>query len=112
MKPTAMVLLSLLAAAPPALAAGIGDNAQRVPASRLNRHEVADIQAQLAEDGYHVARRDGRLDAETLNALEHFQIDRQLADTAFPDHQTVAALGVPEATQTGALPGRPTRPRQ
>lgn len=73
----------------------------RVPASPealLAEGAVGKIQDGLAERGYLGAHRRGELDDATAKALRKFQGDEGLAETGFPDRETLARLGIdPEA---------------
>jgi peptidoglycan hydrolase-like protein with peptidoglycan-binding domain len=69
----------------------------RVPAAPealLAEGAVGRIQRALAERGYLEAHREGELDAPTSAALRRFQEDEGLAETGFPDRETLRRLHV------------------
>lgn len=69
----------------------------RVPAAPealLSEGAVTSLQRALGERGYLKAHRDGELDEATSAALRRFQEDEGLAETGFPDRETLRRLGV------------------
>lgn len=74
----------------------------RVPASPdalLGEEAVARIQRALADRKLLGEHEEGRLDGATSAALRKFQKEEELADTGFPDRETLRRLGIdPEKT--------------
>jgi peptidoglycan hydrolase-like protein with peptidoglycan-binding domain len=69
----------------------------RVPASPealLAEGAVGKLQDALADRGYLGRHRRGELDDPTSKALREFQADEGLAETGFPDRETLARLGL------------------
>ncbi len=69
----------------------------RVPSSPealLAEGAVGELQEALAERGYLGPHRRGELDDATSAALRRFQADEGLAETGFPDRETLARLGL------------------
>jgi murein L,D-transpeptidase YcbB/YkuD len=69
----------------------------RVPASPealLAEGAVADIQRALAERELLGKHQEGELDAPTSAALRRFQKEEGLAQTGFPDRETLRRLGI------------------
>lgn len=83
----------------------------RIPASPdalLGEDAVARIQRALADRHLLGEHEKGTLDAPTSSAIRKFQKEEELADTGFPDRETLRRLGIdPEAAY-----GRPAeKPR-
>jgi peptidoglycan hydrolase-like protein with peptidoglycan-binding domain len=69
----------------------------RVPAAPealLAEGAVTEIQTALTDRGLLKAHAKGELDEATSKALRAFQADQGLAETGFPDRETLARLGV------------------
>lgn len=69
----------------------------RVPASPealFAPGAVKEIQRTLADRGFLGAHREGELDDATSRAVRKFQASEQLAETGFPDRETLQKLGV------------------
>lgn len=69
----------------------------RVPSSPealLAPGAVKEVQRALTERGILAAHREGELDDATSRALRKFQASEQLAETGFPDRETLQKLGV------------------
>jgi peptidoglycan hydrolase-like protein with peptidoglycan-binding domain len=84
----------------------------RVPASPgglLAPDAVGEIQEALARRGLLAEHRRGELDGATSAAIRRFQREHGLAQTGFPDRETLTRLGVdPERAYRRARPGEPT----
>lgn len=73
--------------------------------SSLSGNAVRQAQQQLENRGYDVGAVDGRWGPGTRQALMRFQQDRSLPANGQLDEQTMAALGMPAASeQMGAVP--------
>jgi hypothetical protein len=69
----------------------------RVPAAPealLAPGAVSEIQRALVDRGYLDAHREGELDPATSAALRAFQAEEDLAETGFPDRETLTRLGI------------------
>jgi peptidoglycan hydrolase-like protein with peptidoglycan-binding domain len=69
----------------------------RVPAAPealLAEGAVGRVQEALADRGYLGRHRRGELDDATAKALARFQADEGLAETGFPDRETLSRLGL------------------
>jgi peptidoglycan hydrolase-like protein with peptidoglycan-binding domain len=69
----------------------------RVPAAPealLAPGAVSEIQRALADRGHLGAHSEGELDAATTEALRAFQAEEGLAETGFPDRETLTRLGI------------------
>lgn len=69
----------------------------RVPAAPealLAPGAVSEIQRALADRGYLGSHRRGELDSATSDALRKFQAEEELAETGFPDRETLSRLGI------------------
>jgi peptidoglycan hydrolase-like protein with peptidoglycan-binding domain len=69
----------------------------RVPASPqalFAEGVVAELQRALARRGLLEERRDGALDPPTRAAIRRLQREKGLAETGFPDRETLKALGI------------------
>ena len=64
------------------------------PEALLAEGAVSDIQRALADRGLLATHRRGELDAPTSAALRKFQERQGLAETGFPDRETVRKLGL------------------
>lgn len=84
----------------------------RVPATPgglLAPDAVGEIQEALARRGHLAGHRRGELDGATSAAIRRFQREQGLAQTGFPDRETLTRLGVdPERVYRRARPGEPT----
>jgi hypothetical protein len=82
----------------------------RVPASPealLAEGAVGKIQEALGERGYLGPHRRGELDDATSRALRKFQGDEGLAETGFPDRETLSRLGLDPDTAYGRAEDAP-----
>ena len=68
------------------------------PQSLLAEGAVARIQEALGDRGYLGQHRAGTLDAATSAAIRKFQGAQGLAETGFPDRETLAKLGIDPET--------------
>lgn len=74
-----------------------GEGRPRIPASPealLAEGAVGKIQEALARKGLLGEHRPGELDPPTSAAIRRFQADEGLAETGFPDRETLSKLGV------------------
>jgi hypothetical protein len=82
----------------------------RVPASPealLAEGAVGKLQDALATRGYLGPHRRGELDGATSKALRAFQGDEGLAETGFPDRETLSRLGLDPEEMYGRAGDRP-----
>lgn len=84
----------------------------RVPAAPealLAEGAIGDLQEALVEQGYLAEHREGELDGATSAALRRFQADAGLAETGFPDRETLSKLGIDPEDAYGRAGGEPRR---
>lgn len=84
----------------------------RVPASPealLAEGAVMEIQEALADQGYLGEHRKGELDDATSAALRAFQAEVGLAETGFPDRETLSKLGVDPDAAYGRAGDQPRK---
>ena len=110
LRPTILVVLSLLLAAPTAaqdrilpassirvveLVDAAGARLERAILEPMLPAEVLRLQVALAQAGFDPGVRSGAVDAETETALRRFQLARGLETCGCPSYETVLALGLP-----------------
>jgi peptidoglycan hydrolase-like protein with peptidoglycan-binding domain len=83
--------------------------AQLRPSTQLNAAQVAQLQSQLAANGFYRGPIDGILGSTTLSSVRAFQQSASLPATGTVDAQTAAMLGLPLSSPTGSMAtGAPT----
>ncbi len=77
------------------------------PEALLEQGAVGEIQGALSRRGLLKEHREGELDAATSAALRRFQRGEGLAETGFPDRETLRRLGIDPEQAYGREGDRP-----
>lgn len=100
----AVVVLTALSAAQPALAQQTLGRQTDTAWSQNSAATIAEVQRRLKREGYYIGEINGFFDNNTQSALLDFQTDRNIALTGHMDQQTLSALAFPPEAQQAQVP--------